>query len=594
MKTILLLLATAGTLLGCFIPPTENAQLFRRDALKLDTNRQILLSKDLLTLATRPTALANTAQRRATAQLLALAANFDPDSKTPRRIAKRFAAPYEDQATSVVDYNEPLENISRVVLYLLEDSQEKEHFAIAQLLLDPLATIAPDQGIVSARPSTKGSPRWYRAIAPLESFATPKKEPSPEIPKKEMATDSPIKTPEETFKKVADFKGAISIPLFLHENSNGKNNIHARLQALTFDAKLKEQPGQISRPFKLNSQILPNIIQRVQTNLHRKHDSQIVAGVQGKFHLNKAGYTDRNGLILALPMTILTEGLLSERQPIDNLVILGELTESGAIKAPEFPWQFLEILLASKSDEPRRLLVSPEIKPLLLSFLTQQNEDFFFQFDIFAVSTLDEAYELAFEGATPEKTTQAFTQFQEIRQVGAGKSTTAFVSNPHVIARLAEVEKTEPRYLSATLLKARGTGEYPQQHSTPALAAILQSALMPLAQIPYSRSRDLESDSLESIHKQCRANLDPLARHIAISDRKMYDNALDLANRVRTLARAKSRHDKEGHTGSDSFHLSLFFNTFKAIQEEYYELAKKTSTLLGQKPPTDPRLTKTD
>ncbi|MGJ8725434.1 MAG: hypothetical protein ACSHYB_12825 [Roseibacillus sp.] len=601
MKILFLLLATTSAVLACFVPPAEDILLFRRDALKLDANRQELLAKDLVTLANRPTALKDPAESRATAQLLALASNLAPKSKAPLNTAKIFADLPEDYLVPVVDYTEPLENISRTVLFLLEDPDQKEHFAVAQMLLDPLATITPELGIMSARPSAEESPRWRRAVAPAASFVK-QPEPLPSVEENEMneenslaggSNDIPEEPEEKPFKKVADFEDSVMVPVILREAESAGGKIRPQVRALLFEGKLKEGSHNVKLPLNKYSKTLPESLSIAESNLRNNHDSEIVAGVSGKFVLGKQNYLDTNGHTLAFPMAILMEGLLSERKPLDNLVVLGKLTRNGTIEAPKLPWQFLEILLASTSDEPRRLLIAPQMTPLLISFLTQQNEDFFFDFDIFQVATLEEALELSFENTTPENTTQAITKFQEIRRVGAEKSTSVFVSNPHVLTRLTEVQEIEPRHLSATLLKMRGSGSYPQNHSTKALAAIIQSSLMPLSNIPYSSSRGLNASTLEEIHETCRANLDPLARYIAMGDREMYDSALDLANRVRTLARAKERYDNEEYS-SDSFNQSLFFNTYKAIQTEFYDLATKTSKLLDQKPPKDPRLAKDD
>ena len=601
MKILCLLLATTCSLVACFIPPAEDVLLFRRDALKLDDNRQALLAKDLINLATRPSAIDDSSQRRATAQLLALAANLEPDSKTPHDLAKDFIGKTEMFIDGSASHEQSLKNISRIILYLLEDSKRKEHFAVAQLLIDPLATIAPDLDIVSTSPSIEESPRWHGAVAPVALFenrpapvpkVAPDKTISGEASKTKEAgmTKEPEKKP---FIKVADFDDSIMVPVFLSKRIDDQLDVpRPTLATLTFEGKLKKTSGTILPPKGTNSELLTESIAIAKGALRRGHDSGIVTGIDGSFSIGGDELRSRSGQILALPMTILAEGLLSERKPLDNLVALGELQKNGTITAPELPWQFLEILLTSQSDEPRRLLIAPQIKPLLTSLLTQRKEEFFFKFDIFEVATLDEAYELSFENSAPENTSQAIAKFQEIRRVGAGTSTSVFVTNAHVLARLAEVQEIEPRHLSAAFLRIRGSGAHPQNHSTQALAAILQSSLIPLAKVPYTNPRNFEATSLEEIHEQCRASLDPLARHVAMGDRELYDNALDLANRVRTLARAKSRYDEEVSDFEFEFKESLLFSNFKAIQAEFYQFATEAASILGQTPPRDPSLPK--
>ena len=603
MKILCLLLATSSTLLACFIPPAEDVLLFRRDALELDANRQQLLANDLITLADRPTALADSAQRRASAQLLALGSNLAPDSKAPVNVAKGLLARGDEDLLSSIDYEALLEDISRTILYLLQDPAKKEHFAVAQLILDPLAIVAPELGIISARPSTEESPRWGRAVAPRAKFVTRRKATPPSDETKAPTEEAPsgdesnmLQQPEEApFPKVADFNDSLQVPLFLSSRYEGDlSEPSPTLATLTFMGKLKKEHGKIHPPKGTNSELLLESIATAKASLRGTRKSRILEGIHGSFSIGEKEIRSRSGQILALPMAILEEGLLSERKPLDDLIVLGELKKDGTIQAPEMPWQFLRILLTNQSNEPRRLLLAPQIKPLLLAILTERNEDFFFRFDVFEVATLEEAFALSFEEAAPEKTQEAIAKFEEIRRVGANKSTSVFVSNAHVLARLDEVEEIEPRLLSASLLKIRGSGTHPQHHSTKQLATILQSALMPLAGTPYRNPRFLKPASLEKIHEECRPGLDATARFVAMSDRKLYDDALDLANRVRTLARAKTRFDEENFPSDETYRQSLFLGTFKAMQEEYVNLATEIATILGQEPPVDPRLPKTN
>lgn len=602
MRKLLLLLATlAGTHLLCaqFVPPARDVLLFRRDALALDNNRQKLLAQDLIALATRPTAVEGTANRRATAQLLALAQNLDPSSNAPRNLARLFTNDEAEELIAEDDLEGPLQNLSSMALYLLETPDKPEHQEIAQLLLDPIATIAPDLTVVLARPSSEESERWSHVVAPLEKFVTKRRAPTPTPDtdeEDEMQTGAQAdewsngpsakeNTEDETLLKVAPFSGALTVPVFAGPRSRSALvTTQGKLLALRFKGQLEEN-GNLSSFGSPDARHLETLL----ANLSKSYLPQNASRVSGRYRFTESVAARRNDDILTFPMTLLAEGLLSERQPLENLIVLGNLTDEGRINAPRFPWPFLQILLANEKKESSRLLVSAQLVPLLETFLTHQKEDCFFDYDIFAVETLEEAATLAFVGSTPAATAQALEKFQEIRQVGEGKKTSVFVANTHVMSRLDEVIALEPRFLSATLLRKRGKGDYPTKYSSEVLANLLQASLMPLTRLPYQSSRDLNSEELNQIHSECRAHLDPLARNVALSDRETYDQAIDLANRIRTLARAKARLDEEEYSGEDSFNTSLFFDTFQAIQLEYYELASKTARFLGQEPPAHPR-----
>lgn len=589
MRIILNALLGAGSLCANFIPPAQDALLFRQDALPLDTSRQKQLSGDLIALASRPAATESTAERRATSQLLALASNLDPQAKAPRNLAEIYAS--EDEGieflTKVV-LEAPLRRISETALFLLEDPSEAEHLAIAQLFLDPLATIAPELEILQNRPSASESDRWQRVVAPLDSFAT-RREPTPTVIEKEAMPEPPLtetEPPAEDLLEAEPFDGTLAMPIFTGGTSKTAIRIvDPQMPRLRLQAKLTNN-ARIKSPFLRNSGPLAATHSIVRKNLDRLHGEKNAARLQGQYTLQSGNLISRNADTLAFPVALLSEGLFQGKMPLENLVVLGSLSEDGRIRAPQYSWEFLQIFLTSESEQPRRLLIAPEMIPLLEAFLIEQKEDFFFDYDIFAVSTLEEAINLAFEGLEPPQTAAALQKFQEIREVGQGKRTAVFVANTHVLSRLQEVIDQEPRLISASLLHQKGSGDFPAHYPQEVLASLLDAALLPLTRIPYLQPQHLQPEELNQIHSQCRALLDPLARNVALSERESYDNALDLANRVRTLARAKARLNKEGNGG---FHQSLFFNTHRTIQEDYYQLASRLTQLRGLESPKNPR-----
>ncbi len=170
MRLLLLILLTTSTLRADFIPPTRGLVLFRRDALELDADRQLLLAQNLLILARRANALENPAQRRATAQCLALALSLNPNAKATRKLALSFQKNPTQNPLFPTDHEFPLRHLVKVILFLLADPSNAEHREIAQLIIDPLTVIVPDHDIILARPKADESPRWENMIAPLNAF----------------------------------------------------------------------------------------------------------------------------------------------------------------------------------------------------------------------------------------------------------------------------------------------------------------------------------------------------------------------------------------------------------------------------------------
>ena len=588
MKILLLLLVTTSTLLGCYLPPAEEVAVFRRDTLPLDSNRQILLSQDLLALATRPTAMVTAADRRATSQLIALASTLDPNSKAPANLNQSYSNQSEDSAIFANSETEgALNNISQIATFLLKKPTNPQNQKLAQLLLDPLIVIAPDRDIISARPHAKESPRWRQIVPPLTKF----EQPAPPIatnPEKEKPSVTP--SPEPTLEKpnhqpdlpqIAPFDGSILTPCFL-----GKTTKVTTLCSLQFKGSLTPEPSQITSPFLSKNKFRNKITETVNDNLAKRHSQKIIAHTQGLFELKGQDFHEHNRLNIALPMAILAEGLLSEQQPLQDLTVFGILTENGTIKAPRNAAQFMETLPLERGRKPRRLLVSPKLRPLLESFIVLHQEDFFFAYDVFEVSTLDEALTLSFEGSEPEHIKEAIAQFEEIRRVGSGKETSIFVSNPHVMKRLINVCSLEERFLSASFLKMRGDNKQPSKHSSQALTSFIENALSPLSQLFKINAKNLETATLEKIHRECRQKLDPLEKDVALRDLDLYREALDLTNRVRTLARLKTRTEK------DEFNYSTntlkMQNSLHTIKEGYLQLQSKIEKILHQTPLPSP------
>ena len=584
MKALLvLLLTTAGSLLASYHPPREGALLFRRDSLSIDTNRQILLAKDLIQLAVRPTALDNPSQRRATAQLLALAANLNPSSSTHTDLNQILAGDDPGDVFSDTPKKDTIQSLTPTVRYLLEDKNNKKNLLVAQLILDPLAIVAPNASadLVSLKPNAKESALWHNVIAPLERFqkiVQPKEKPAP--------TEQP-KTPEKKEKapaiELAKFEGNIRLPLILANDEAPEKTLQG-IQTLNLRAELKKQKAQIKAPMA-NSKVNTAI----QDFLSTRHSKQAIQQTSANFSLPKGEYHTKNGDLIALPIALLLEGFLSERQPIDNLIVFGKLNPDGSITAPDNPWTCLNTLVKTSPENTSRLLVPPNLRLHCEALLTMQNEDFFMDFDVFEVATFDDACELGFIDAAQDQATEALEKFAEIRKIAELKTTSVFVSNSFVIKRLKETHEAESRYLSPRMLELRGTNKQPAHHPTEILASLIHDALAPSKAMAYNQNpHNVEAISLEEIHEKSREKLDSLARQVSFRDRELYEQATSLSNLYRTLARAKNRYNKEDSKSLEILAVRKYFDAFKSMQSDHYALATQLASILEQTPPTDP------
>lgn len=600
MTTLFLLLLTACTALACYLPPANTGQLLRRDALPLDADRQRDLARDLMSLATRPTHLENPSEQRATAQLLALASALAPESPAPERMNQAFQTDTFDDSFAKGEDEEALTKIAAVTLFLSTNGSDPASRQMADLLLDPLAVIAPDLPLVAARSSFGEEERWAKSVAPLAFFQEKKVEKQAQeviatLEKPEMEPAEATETPEEEAVAVAaiePYAAALLVPGF---TAVRKNSDKLQTTGGSYRFSFQAAPHKADHPIitfepRTKSESLAATRRMVGDLFQGGEKEEKLKTVKGEFKLfGEKEYSSQNDLSLAFPMAVLLEGCLSQRQPVPGLTLLGQVAADGSLTTPSEPWKFLEILLAEPAEERRRLLVPRDLYPHLEAFLTAQKEDFFFHYDVFCVANLEEAFELAFINAASPETEEALAAFEEIRAVSSGKTTSVFVANPHVATRLQRVKDKDPRLVSAGLLLSRGSSGQPIHHPSEILAARIHYALAPLKQLGVTASRDLHNMNLEKIHDTCRKRLDPLARFVALSDRALYDSARQLTDHIRTIDRAKSRHESSKAKGGGDDYLNSIYENFSKFQDDYFPVFTQISLLMDEPAPEDPR-----
>ena len=175
MKPLLLLILASSSLMASYLPPVEGSQLFRRDAIALDADRQYLLAQTLTELATRTSAMSSPKERRATAQLLAIAAQLVPEERKPAELNEMFQQGNQ-RALSLKHTEGHLNELSKIVRHLLEykgDASSSQK--LAHLILDPLCIIAPDLPVTDLQDPADEKQRWANSVAPLRFFKDSKK-----------------------------------------------------------------------------------------------------------------------------------------------------------------------------------------------------------------------------------------------------------------------------------------------------------------------------------------------------------------------------------------------------------------------------------
>lgn len=168
MRTSLLALfsfLSLATLPGEFRPPSEDAILFRRDAIPLDEARQQELASLLISVIHRPSWDRSAEQQRVSAQLLSLARQLAPQSpgwrKTQSALIAGTLATIDDAGQRLRTLGE----LERFVLYLLEQERGSQAHLLAKLILDPLAVAAPGLPVTTLRDFFDEKKRWRGSLA---------------------------------------------------------------------------------------------------------------------------------------------------------------------------------------------------------------------------------------------------------------------------------------------------------------------------------------------------------------------------------------------------------------------------------------------
>jgi hypothetical protein len=173
---------------------------------------------------------------------------------------------------------------------------------------------------------------------------------------------------------------------------------------------------------------------------------------------------------------------------------------------------------------------------LLPGLLVLEKPEFFLQHEVLAAADFQE---LTARAGTPEQgpLADAMAKFAEIRRVAQGKAAAPFVAHPATRQRLGEILQLCPDHLSARMLLLQGSGSRPDKFPAPILAREIRRAIKPMAWATTTGLWEVSADKLEATHATCRAELDALASKVDRPDRTLHDEALEIVNSLRTMAR---------------------------------------------------------
>lgn len=526
-----------------FLPPAEGPVPFRRDKIPLDIPVISALSGDLVSIA-RGTSRDNPANRRGTAQMLALAMVLDPGNSGARDMLVQLMKGEEVHRPDNLSAVEARDAIWDKVSWLEFDAAGADGQALAACLKDVLEVSSPEDPKVAALKGKEELGAWGKWIPPLASYdESPPPDPMAGDPggDPQVATSGPKLREASIYtvmwKKVSNSEDAPISP-------GSWELVAAPLEMVsqtTWD-------GGSSKPFSVSfdsdtAGVLGNLTRDILANVKDLNPpSGFRVDLRG-YHL-EASLPSGKPQAISAAATVLVRSALTGNEP--RGVILGVIDANGAYKLPTATAgiNFWDYLRATADTPESRLIVPAEGAEFLLSLLAMEKPEFFLKHEVLVAKNLQELVE--FSAKTPSGALAGISsRFQEIRDKSAGQAIGAYLANPFIRRRLAEIAQEMPAHASARMLAIQGAGSRPTKVSRAVLISEVRRAIEPMSwirswqPINSSGTPDLAAaPQLAPSYEACRSRLDALKRYAATEDLPILDKMEETVTLIRPLDRA--------------------------------------------------------
>lgn len=578
-----LLLLAASPCFARFIPPHDNPP-FRRDQLPIDVETMKQLSTQLTTLSLTLDPK-DPSQQRIASQFLAIAQALDPINRAAQEALDLFSKDRPLPSTNPADITVAKSKAWRIQAWLASEEAGADAALLARCLGDVLSRVDPEHPTAKNHQNEQGA--WSDWVAKADDFVPP---PAPiaDLTSVGPPADAMNAQPREESKNppasapvtFALKESSILTPLFLLD-AKGESSFlkitQVHLKSRIDDAfpefryDLKDVDPERMRP------MLRAINQATVPWLKKLAGGLPTGGVVGlSLYTQNAYPIHRNGENLSAAAAVLAHAALTGQESTG--IVMGIVQPDGKLTLPPDGWQMIRALA---SVPPSRVVLPRSAADLLPGLLTLDELSFFMKHDIFLADQIDELIAFSLKKPDPATTT-ALATFASIR----AKSTSSigpFVANPHVRARLEATIKDAPKLASAQYLLMQSNGRRPTQLPTKVSAYEIRSAVAPLNRIMNEmrngNRQNWQSGRLMEAHDASRKALDPLERLIATNERALYEQAVDLANTTRTLARALKKVGNQSN-GTGNFHDKLLNESIKTLNNGLPDLDNKLNNIL--------------
>lgn len=579
----LLLLATSPCF-ARFIPPHDNPP-FRRDQLPIDVETMKQLSTQLTTLSLTLDPK-DPSQQRIASQFLAIAQALDPINRTAQEALDLFSKNRPMPSMNPADVTIAKSKAWRIQAWLASDEAGADAALLARCLGDVLSRVDPEHPTAKNHQIEQGA--WSDWVAKADDFVPPPAPaadltsvgPPADAMEKTLPSEESQSPPVSAPVTFALKESSILTPLFLL-NAQGQSSFLKIAQV-----QLKCRIDEAFPDFRYDlkgvdpERMRPTLLAINQATVPwlKKLSGGLPTGgvVELSLFTQNAYPIHRNGENLSAAAAVLAHAALTGQESTG--VVVGIVQPDGKLALPPDAWQMIRALA---SAPPSRVVLPRSAADLLPGLLALDELSVFMKHDIFLADQIDELIAFSLKKPDPA-TTKALATFASIR----AKSTSSigpFVANPHVRARLEAAVKDAPKLASAQYLLMQSNGRRPTQLPTKVTAYEIRSAVAPLNQIlnelRNGNRQNWQSGRLMEAHDASRKALDPLDRLISTNERALYEQAIDLANTTRTLARALKKVGNQSN-GTGNFHDKLLNESIKTLNNGLPDLDHRLNNIL--------------
>jgi hypothetical protein len=563
---ILLVILTHTVLTGLaatYIRPNCDKELFPLEKIPLHVHNMKKISSNLVILTQRKqddTPL----QRRANAQLLALAMQLDPTNKEARMLDQTLSKgviPKPESPEKILSAKSQIRFYQR---WLASPDVGAPANQLALYLADATKTLSPDTI------NQPDSADWSGVVPSIKHYTPPPKKIETPSSKTAKPADSVTKNKDKTEPSALSYQItpiSIKAPLTIEKRESYKNPKYKALQYRTirhtsitpislqiraYTPKKASPKTIMTLPLpwqKVESQRLASakkITQPITRQLEALHKD--LPGSKITVSLEKdTKYAFSNQQTITAPIAIMLEASLLNKPLRQDLVVCASMDESGAFLQPANFWQLIDIL--RKNNQRGRLIVSPKSAELLAQILVYDEPEFFIRWEVFTAKNLKQAIEIATQGSS-DPIIKSSELFQTIQQLTKRTSISKLSVNKAVRQRLNKITTLAPNHLSARILLIQGSRKRPNKLSETTLAHELLPILKHLEKTLGSTEGDNlpPSSELKETLKTLRNELNRFDGLINRIQDDLYDDTLNILNNFRRLITLSRRIEGADYT----------------------------------------------